>query len=321
MGITVLSLFDGISCGYLALERAGIDVDRYYASEIDRNAIEISEKNYAGKIIRLGDINGWEKWKLEKIDLIIGGSPCQGFSRNGIGLNFEDTRSKLFFVFAEILQEVKVRNPEILFLLENVEMKKEWENIITQTIGAEPTKINSKLLSAQSRPRIYWQNIRQAGEAPKDAGIKLKDILENPRIETIEENGLNFDKSICKQQREIAERTQDGNAKIKQATKAGYIIAEPYDGVNLQMPKSKTRRGRVIKGKSSTVDTAADICVFTGNAIRKFTLVELERLQTLPDGYTEADGITDSERKKAIGNGWTVDIISFFFKGIKEGRE
>ena len=134
--MNVLSLFDGISCGRVALERAGIKVDKYFASEIDENAIAISEKNYKD-IIRLGDVTKWREWDLPKIDLVIGGSPCQGFSRAGKCLNFEDPRSKLFFEYVDILNDIRKKNPDVLFLLENVKMKNEWSDIISEHLGAD----------------------------------------------------------------------------------------------------------------------------------------------------------------------------------------
>jgi site-specific DNA-cytosine methylase len=153
--LNILSLFDGMSCGKIALDRAGIQVDNYYASEIDKYAIQVSKKNYPD-IIQLGDVTKWGEWDLPKIDLLIGGSPCQGFSNAGLGLNFEDPRSKLFFEYADILENYK---PDY-FLLENVRMKKkEWENIISCRLGVEPLKINSDRFVQQNRERLYWTNI------------------------------------------------------------------------------------------------------------------------------------------------------------------
>lgn len=131
----VLSLFDGISCGRIALERAGINVEKYYASEIDKYAIKVSQDNW-NDIIQLGDINNWKQWDIDwsKIDLLIGGSPCQGFSFAGKQLNFNDERSKLFFTFVDILNHIKKLNPNVKFLLENVKMKKEWQDIITESL-------------------------------------------------------------------------------------------------------------------------------------------------------------------------------------------
>lgn len=152
--MNVLSLFDGISTGRYCLERADIPVDNYFSSEIEPNAIKISEKNYPD-IIRLGDINKVDSIELPRIDLIIGGSPCQGFSRAGKGLNFEDPRSKLFFEYVRLLKEIRDYNPDVKFLLENVKMKNEWKQVISDYLGVEPIEINSKVLSAQNRPRVY----------------------------------------------------------------------------------------------------------------------------------------------------------------------
>ncbi len=313
----VLSLFDGISCGMVALERAGIKVDAYYASEIDSNAIAISEKNHKG-IIRLGDVTGWRAWNLPKIDLIIGGSPCQGFSRAGKCLNFDDPRSKLFFEYVDILNSIKEANPEVLFLLENVKMKNEWKDTISECLGVQPIEINSKLVSGQNRSRLYWTNIPGV-QLPKDKKILLADILENPEVqEYIEHEGIKFDASISEQARHLV-RNVDGEIRISQPVKCGYIVAENNDGINLSFPTSKSRRGRVIKGKSSTLDCACDICVLQDGIIRRFTIREMEKLQTLPEGYTE--GFSKPIAQKAIGNGWTVDVIAHIFTYMTEKKE
>jgi DNA (cytosine-5)-methyltransferase 3A len=315
--MNVLSLFDGISTGRLSLEMAGIKVDKYYASEIDENAIKISEKNWPD-VIRLGDVKELSTSELPKIDLLIGGSPCQGFSRNGNCLNFDDSRSKLFFYFTEILQKLREKNPNVKFMLENVIMKKEWRDVISEALEVEPIEINSSLLSAQNRPRQYWTNIKGVS-APNDQGIKLIDILEEVPLKTTTQNGVTFatntGRGISSAQMGLV-YCEAGEIRIKQATKQGYIIAEPGDGVNLQLPTSKTRRGRVIKKKSPTLDTSCDVCVYTGSVIRQFTITELERLQTLPDKYTEAGGVTESARRKAIGNGWTAEVIAHIFRKL-----
>ena len=314
MGITVLSLFDGISCGRIALERAGIKVNKYYASEIDKNAIQISKNNYKD-IIQLGDINNIDEdiiKSIGKIDLVLGGSPCQGFSRAGKGLNFEDSRSKLFFNFVDILNIVKKYNPNVKFLLENVQMKKEWIEVINKYMGVEAININSKLVSAQNRPRLYWTNINF--EPIQDKNINLIDIL-NKELDFnyVEYQGLKIDKSISEDSINLISNI--GNEiRIKQATKKGYIIANSGDGVNLSFPLSKSRRGRVINKKSSTLDTSCDLCAYYNDIIRRFTISELEKLQTLPMGYTE--GVSDKARIKAIGNGWTIEVISHILRGI-----
>ena len=313
MGITVLSLFDGISCGRIALERAGIKVNKYYASEIDKNAIQISRNNYKD-IIQLGDIKDIDEniiKNIGKIDLVLGGSPCQGFSRAGKGLNFEDSRSKLFFNFVDILNIVKKYNPSVKFLLENVQMKKEWVEVINNYMGAEAININSKLVSAQNRPRLYWTNINF--KPMQDKNINLVDILENIGFDYVEHEGLRVCKSISDNSRKLISNI-NGEIRIRQAVKKGYIVAKNGDGVNLSFPLSESRRGRVIKGKSNCIDTQCNICVYHNGNIRRLTVKEMEKLQTLPIGYTE--GIAERQRIKAIGNGWTVDVVAHILKGL-----
>ena len=313
MGIIVLSLFDGISCGRIALERAGIKVDKYYASEIDKNAIQISKNNYKD-IIQLGDINDIDENVIKsigKIDLVLGGSPCQGFSNEGKGLNFEDSRSKLFFNFVDILSIVKKYNPSAKFLLENVQMKKEWVEVINNYMGVEAININSKLVSAQNRPRLYWTNINF--EPIQDKNINLVDILENIEFDYVEYEGLRVCKSISDNSRKLISNI-NGEIRIKQAVKKGYIVANNGDGVNLSFPLSESRRGRVIKGKSNCIDTQCNICVCHNGNIRRLTVKEMEKLQTLPIGYT--DGVAERQRIKAIGNGWTVDVVAHILKGL-----
>ena len=190
MGLRVLSLFDGMSCGQLALQRLGIEVSTYYASEIDKYAIEVCQANFP-ETIQVGDVCNLEGKDFKNIDIIFAGSPCQGFSRAGKGLAFDDPRSALFFEFIRLLKEVKPK----YFLLENVRMKQEFQDIITEQVSAcypdfeggdlfgsqiKPILINSALLSAQNRERLYWTNIPGV-EQPEDKGIVLKDILEeNP---------------------------------------------------------------------------------------------------------------------------------------------
>ena len=313
MGITVLSLFDGISCGRIALERAKIKINKYYASEIDKNAMQISRNNYKD-IIQLGDINNIDEdiiKSIGKIDLVLGGSPCQGFSNEGKGLNFEDSRSKLFFNFVDILNIVKKYNPSVKFLLENVQMKKEWIEVINEYMGVEAININSKLVSAQNRPRLYWTNINF--EPIQDKNINLVDILENIEFDYVEYEGLRVCKSISDNSRKLISNI-NGEIRIRQAVKKGYIVAKNGDGVNLSFPLSESRRGRVIKGKSNCIDTQCNICVYHNGNIRRLTVKEMEKLQTLPIGYTE--GIAERQRIKAIGNGWTVDVVAHILKGL-----
>lgn len=190
-GLTVLSLFDGMSCGAIALREAGIKVKQYFASEIDKAAIRQTQHNFP-ETIQLGSVAGVNVSELPHIDLLIGGSPCQGFSFAGKQLNFSDPRSVLFFEYVRILREIQKYNPDVKFLLENVRMLSEYENIISGQLGIFPVAINSALVSAQNRYRLYWTNIRIKSvrdlfgstlhtdiPQPEDRGIYLRDILDS----------------------------------------------------------------------------------------------------------------------------------------------
>ncbi len=291
----VLSLFDGMSCGHQALERAGIDVDTYYASEIDKYAIQVTMANYPDTI-QLGSVVDINALELPKIDLLIGGSPCQSFSRSGDGSGF-DGKSKLFWEYVRILKEV---NPTY-FLLENVVMKKEWEKIITDALGVEPVLIDSKFFSAQKRQRLYWTNIKFDNNII-DRNINILDILKPNGDEKIINN------------HPVVISHNNGIFNVKNATKKGYLEAKNGDCINLELPNSKTRRGRVSNGKTNTLNTACNYGVVVNGDIRELNIVEYERLQTLPDNYTE--GVSDNQRKKMLGNGWTIEVISYLFKHI-----
>lgn len=284
--MNALSLFDGISCGRVALERAGIVVDRYYASEIDKYAIQVSKNNYPD-ITRLGDINNWESWDIDfsSIDLILAGSPCQGFSFAGKQLAFDDPRSALFFRFAEILETVKSKNPNVKFLLENVKMKTQFEDVISSVPGVEPVLINSSLVSAQDRKRLYWCNweITQ----PADKNILLNDILTDFDDEDICSLGWVEWWKKNKDFQESKKYSQICNNKEKSIT----LTARMYASWN----------GNFLK--------------LLNGGYRKLTPIECERLQNLPDSYTA--GISNSQRYKCLGNGWTVDVISHILNQIK----
>lgn len=256
--MNVLSLFDGIRCGRVALERAGITVDNYYASEIDKGAIAIGDKNYPDTI-NLGSVEDWRSWgiDLSKIDLLIGGSPCQGFSVAGKRLNFDDPRSKLFFEYVDILNAIREKNPNVKFLLKNVKMKKEYSDIITEYLGVEPIEINSSLVSAQSRRRLYWTNIKGVIQ-PADKGIYLKDIVhEKADMDTVMSDswckwfkermdmllsnqriGVNSDKAVCMTARQYS--NWQGNFVYEVLDK--YII--PIDDT-LHILETETKRGKI----------------------------------------------------------------------------
>lgn len=313
--INVISLFDGISCGNVALNRAGISVNNYYASEIDENAMLVAKSNYPN-IIQFGDVKNITPDAIRlipQIDLLIGGSPCTGYSRAGKHLNFADPESSLIFNYVSILDTIRKRNNRnVKFLLENVEMKTEWKNAIDALLGVEGVLVNSKLVSAQNRPRCYWTNF---GVPPiSDKNISLSSILEKP-TSTVKQLGTSpimVDATYSQQEIDLLEYDA-GNLYVKQATKAGKIIANDGDCINLSFPTSKTRRGRVIAGKSATIDKSGNLSVYSNGVVRKLTVTELERLQTLPDGYTKACS-SINERRAMIGNGWTVDVIAAILK-------
>lgn len=279
----VLSLFDGISCGQVALERAGIKVDAYLASEIDKYAIQITQKNYPNAI-QLGDIKEIDGTCLPPIDLLMGGSPCQGFSFAGKQLNFNDPRSYLFFEFVRLLHECRPK----WFLLENVRMKKEYQDVISNVLGVEPILINSALVSAQNRNRLYWTNIPNI-EQPKDKKIYFCDILEeNANCFYYTNESFNWLFKSEKRKNKYKQYSKKTKEKMQ------MIEASHYKGYSNQ-------RCFGIEDK---------------RGVRYISIVECERLQTLPDNYTE--GISNTQRYKCIGNGWTVDIIAHILKGIKE---
>lgn len=381
--MNVLSLFDGMSCGQLALQKAGITVDQYYAAEIDKYAIQIAQKNFPNTI-QLGDVTQIQAANLPTIDLLIGGSPCQGFSFAGKQLNFNDPRSALFFEFVRLLKECKPK----YFLLENVRMKKEYQNVITEYLGVEPILINSSLVSAQNRQRLYWTNIPNV-TTPEDKGILLKHILQD-YVE---------DKYLVGQ--ELANKYQGGNQlnpsyKSQANTihnveeKSGTICAGTHGYANGYVPTQKCGRivGRyIVDGKrmdhkqsvaglttqrlelrndekTNTLSTVQkdnvivdekyfmnetqiagvlksnyrerkpmDInrksnCLKVGGDIKRIinqekkwrylTPIECERLQTVPDNYT--DGVSNTQRYKMLGNGWTVDVVTHIFNNLKEGQ-
>lgn len=291
--MNILSLFDGMSCGQIALNKLGVKIDNYFASEIDKNSITITQTNFPNTK-QLGDVTKINGKELPKIDLLIGGSPCQGFSFAGKQLNFDDPRSKLFFEFIRLKEET---NPTY-FLLENVVMKKEYEDVITQYLGVEPILINSKLVSAQNRKRLYWTNIPNV-TIPDDKGITFQSILEDGITDK--------EKGYC-----LTLHTGAIRDYFKKSE------------TNIVYLPDKNGKYEVINGKiSMTFPKGKDPNqVFTFNVkvpdgkynFRKLTVSELEKLQTVPNGYTQCVNYINS--MKALGNGWTVDIIAHIFSSI-----
>ena len=309
--MNVLSLFDGMSCGQIALNKLGANIKSYYASEIDKYAIKVAKENFP-TTIHVGDVtklDGNSFVNESKIDLLMGGSPCQGFSKSGNRLNFEDPRSKLFFEFVRILRQCKPK----YFLLENVVMNKESQAIITEYLGVEPIEINSNLVSAQSRRRLYWTNIPNV-TIPKDKGILVKDILEDNGIADLVINQgkhlyrADIKKSHCLMARDYKGFGNQSMTGVRRVGTAFNINGHDY-----------LKRVYDVNGKSPTLTTCGG-----GNTEpkipisekhwRRLTPLECERLQTVPDNYTSS--VSNTQRYKMLGNGWTVDVIAHLFKNI-----
>jgi len=261
-----------MSCGQIALNRIGITPAKYYAAEIDKHAIEVTKDNYPNTI-HLGDVTKWPWWPVDwySIDLVIGGSPCQGFSFAGKKLAFDDPRSKLFFVYLDILSYIKMVNPKVKFMLENVKMEKKHLDVITEKLGVEPVFINSSLVSAQSRQRFYWCN--WVLPQPEDEGIKLADI--------IDDGFVGKDKSWC--------------------------VLESWN----RFPKNtESAIGRYKRYMMPIVFTNPSLDFYEG--WRELNIAEVERLQTVPNGYCKA--LNGTKAKGLLGNGWTVDVIAHIFR-------
>ena len=305
----VLSLFDGISCGQEALKRAGLSTRIFLASEIEKYPKMITRKNHP-LTIQLGDVRDVKGENLPKVDLIFAGSPCQdvSFAGKGKGL-IKGERSNLFFEFVRILEECRKFNPDVKFLLENVKMKKEYQDIISEHLGVEPVMICSSLVSAQSRKRLYWTNIPIT--EIKDKGILLKDILEGD----VEVNRNIPDEVIHAEVKKLLKGSKyENNFKWKWDT-AGRILVMRPDGMKIQ------RIGRL-----AFPDNKAEIVTAVTQphtTYRKLSVLECSRLQTLPDSYLQdcfddkGKEISNSQKFKALGNGWTVDVIVHLLQGIK----
>lgn len=302
----VLSLFDGICCGHLALERAGIKIDSYDAYEIEKNAIKATETNFPD-VIQHGDvtIEDFTKYK-GKIDLLIGGSPCTNLSMAGNGQGLKGSQSKLFYEYARAIKEAQPK----YFLLENVIMKKEWEDIITNILGVEPIEINSSLVSAQNRRRLYWTNIPNV-TLPEDKNITLEDILEDiefPNPAAIRGRRLN--------KATIVGRRLDKNGHRKDTDKTIPITQ------CLEVRATNTDKSNCL----TTVDKDNVLTplpigrhpdAFKDNLpFRYYTTKEMCRLQTVPDDFLNM--IPDSAARKALGNGWTVDVIAHIFSFLPD---
>jgi len=353
--MNVLSLFDGMSCGQLALQRIGITNYRYYASEIDKYAIQVTQHNFPNTV-QLGDVKAVNADSLPKIDLLLAGSPCQGFSFAGKQLAFDDPRSQLFFEFVRILQECKPK----YFILENVRMKREHLDVITEHVGVEPILINSALVSAQNRQRYYWTNIPNVTQ-PADKGLVLLNIIENDDVVDRDKahcldasyyKGGNLHSYFNKHRRQLVfcakydlglDQNQAQTAVCRQVASAidikGFESLKRIYSVKGKSPTLTTMTGghrqpkilqtargnnkggiKAENGKTPTISTSAwqvnnHLTFDEGITYRKLTPVECERLQTVPDNYTAC--VSNTQRYKMLGNGWTVDVIAHILQGIR----
>ena len=355
--MNVLSLFDGLSCAQIALNRAGIKYDNYYVSEVDKHSIKVTQHNYPNTI-QLGDITQINGSDLPTITLMCGGSPCQNLSFAGKmkgmstkedieiltleqyldlkrnGFNFQG-QSYLFWEYVRLLKEVKPK----YFLLENVKMLKKWENIISNVLGLEPIEINSTLVSAQNRRRLYWTNIPNINQ-PIDKEITLKDIIvDDPCNMTIDEKidslTKSYDKPITINEDGIATLYANNgkrvNIDLSNEVPFSFYETRTKEGkemrrkIRIETGRDSTPRSKEFKmyvpNKNNkgnclvTVESPLDYIVDPTWKYRKLYRIEMERLQTIPDGYTNV--VSDSQARKMLGNGWTVDVITHIFKNIE----
>ena len=354
--MNVLSLFDGMSCGQIALNRAGVKYNNYFASEIDKYAIKVAKANYP-HTIHVGDVTQIGRPSSDNIDLLMGGSPCQGFSVAGKQLDFNDPRSKLFFEFVRLKDELKPK----YFLMENVPMKQDSQDIITKYLGVKPVTINSSLFSAQNRKRLYWTNIPFDTMPTADKCIVLQDVLEEDGIAnelmtnklgkshciTARYNGAVWWNSIERKQRTMVQVGEADNIKGFDSIKRIYSSSGKSPTLTTMQGghrEPKVAIGRIVNrrldehgirkdtqldlpftnqleigdsGKSNCLTTfTKDNVLVEGMQWRKLTPLECERLQTVPDNYT--NHVSNSQRYKMLGNGWTVDVIAHIMKGINQ---
>ena len=329
--INVLSLFDGISGAKLALNRTGININKYYASEIDKYATEISQRHHKD-VVRLGDIRNWRAWYLKNIDLIIGGSPCTNLSRAGDGSGLNGEESALLYDFVDILQHYQPK----YFLLENVKMRQDWVDVITELLGVSPILIDSALISAQHRERYYWTNIPNV-TLPENRHIFMKSIVLSDVIPVAIHNlyGGFKEKTVrVFKGKSPTVRTAKGGGHIPSFVRKSILRSQEtieYIKNNFNNDQellqyfyySNVDDIKLVEVVAKFFEDISYRTFKNWNIIRKFHPIECERLQTLPDHYTE--GVSNTQRYRAIGNGFTIDVIShilsFLPKIHEKGKE
>lgn len=323
-----LSLFDGMSCGQMALRKLGIEPDLYMASEVDGNAMKVTQRNFP-KTAQIGDVTKVDPKSIARPDLLVGGSPCQGFSFAGNQLNFQHPESKLFFEYARLLEALKPR----LFLLENVVMKKEYEDVISGILGVKPLLINSNLMSAQNRKRLYWTNI-EGVEQPEDKkigwgqvrehGVKdYKHYYTHKAMQWLANESIKKGRPLMIHKADEKMQMLEANHHKKYSSQRFFAVADHDEGIDTgkfpvyggENPESgpikiELKDGRLVAtkdGKEHGITRPGDLP--DGRfGLRYVTPLECERLQTVPDGYSAA--VSDTQRYRMLGNGWTVDVIS-----------
>ena len=324
--MNVLSLFDGMSCCHIALDMVGIDVGKYYAAEIDKHAIKVTQANYPDTI-QIGDVTKWRDWDIdwESIDLVTGGFPCQAWSVAGKQLGDKDERGILFWTMLDIMQKVLSHNPQAKFLIENVKMKQEFENYIThhtsQALGKiNKHLINSALVSAQNRQRFYWTNI-DGIKQPHDKGLVLADVIEDDNFNHAVRSHGDYidkgDKSMCIDANYHKGADNHGQRSLIQV---GSLYENNGDAGRIYHPSGK---GRTLKGDAGGGGAKMGLIGTSELNYRKLTPLECERLQTVPENYTlvmenDKQVVSDTQRYRMLGNGWTVDVIAHILSNLKK---
>jgi len=363
-----------MNTGRQALENVGIKVNKYYSSEIKPYAIALTQHHFPDTI-QVGDVTKWREWNIDwgKVDLVLSGSPCQDLSAAGKRAGINGSKSSLFFVFIEILEHIKLLNPNVLFLQENVGSAAKLDvGIMSRALGVYPVRINSSLVTAQLRDRYYWSNIRTKQTMfdlvtdipqPKDKGIMFKDIITSGKVERIKscclmesisrvqhtQDGIksrekygvpqiyvDTDKHTClntgsgatekSSQRYLKHRNEttgmltliyehNKELRCKTNTLKGFDIVTENDCIDLSFPTSKTRRGRVTKGKSPCLmESNNNLYSYKDGIVRTVNKVEMCRLQGFPDDY--CDILTTAKAGSLLGDGWTLPVIEHIFKYI-----